>query len=218
MEEWKDIKGYEGLYKVSNEGNIYSIRKKHNFTLTVGSNGYISVILTKNGEKCYTSVHKLVAQAFIPNLENKPCVGHLDCDRTNNIVENLYWCTYLENNNHPITKKRNSKGHIGEKNGMYSKKPWNYGVPQTEEQKEKNRQVHTGLKYPSRRKKVIQIKEDGTIKEWENTYAPKIDGYSQGHVSSACNGKYNTIGNHKYKKSEWYFKEDYEKMLAEQAN
>lgn len=110
--------------------------------------------------------------------------------------------------------KRNYEGNKGKKNGMYKKKPWNYGVPQTEEQKEKNRQTHIGLIYPTHRKKVIQIMEDGTKKEWESTSAAEIDGYSQGKISSACNGKNNTIGNHRYKKSEWYFKEDYEKMLG----
>lgn len=134
MEEWRDIEGYEGLYQVSNYGNIYSIRKKRNYTLSVGTNGYVNVTLTKNGKKLYTSVHQLVAQAFIQNPDNKPCVGHLDCDRTNNKAENLYWCTYLENMNHPITRQRLKESKTGKKNPNFGKEPWNKGKKLSKEQ------------------------------------------------------------------------------------
>ena len=108
--------------------------------------------------------------------------------------------------------KSNYDVNKGKKNGMYGKTPWNKGVAASEELIEKNRQSHLGLMYPTHRKKVIQIKDDGTILEWNTTYEPAIDGYSQGHVSSCCNGNYNRIGNHHYKDSSFYFKEDYDKM------
>lgn len=209
MEEWKDIKGYEGLYQVSNEGRVFSIRK--NKLLSPVKNkksGYIQVSLNKNTHL----VHRLVAEAFIPNTENKPVVDHINTIRTDNRIENLRWVTQKENNNNPITKKKYSESKMGEKNPVYGKKPWNYGVPQTEELRKINSESHKGLTYPSHRKAVVQIKEDGTIKVWNATSEAKLDGYNQGHISSACNGSYNTPGNHKYKKCLWYFKEDYEAL------
>ena len=111
IEEWKDIKGYEGLYQVSNLGRVKSLKfgKERILKTGVDRYGYISVNLYKNNKRKLCKVHRLVAEAFIPNLENKPEVNHLDEDKTNNMVSNLEWCTRNENVNNGTRNKRISK-------------------------------------------------------------------------------------------------------------
>lgn len=110
MEEiWKDIKGYENLYQISSMGRIRRITKtgkkkilKQFLDSTTG--GYYRVNLCKNGICTKAKPHQLVAQAFIPNPENKPCIDHINTDRADNRVENLRWVTIKENCNNPITQ------------------------------------------------------------------------------------------------------------------
>jgi hypothetical protein len=93
MEEiWKDIPGYEGLYKVSNLGNVFSLRCKRCLAQQTVKGGYLLVPLTP-GKKRFWLVHRLVAMAFIPNPDNLPEVNHKDENTANNRVENLEWCT-----------------------------------------------------------------------------------------------------------------------------
>jgi hypothetical protein len=107
MEIWKDIQGYEGLYQVSNFGNIKSncrgngkFKNERILKLVKTKKGYISVRLLKNKiEKTYL-VHRLVGLAFIDNLENKPCINHINGVKTDNNLLNLEWVTYRENNIH----------------------------------------------------------------------------------------------------------------------
>ena len=94
---WKDIQGYEGAYQVDENGNVYSIRKKKMLKAWKNRFGYLKVSLWKDNRGKQFAVHRLVAQAFIPNPENKPQVNHIDCDRTNNNVDNLEWVTNQEN-------------------------------------------------------------------------------------------------------------------------
>ena len=87
-EIYKDIKGYEGEYMVSNRGNVYSC--KRNIILKPGTaRGYLRVGLYKDGVRTYFSVHRLVAEAFIPNPKNLPVINHLDENKKNNDVSNL---------------------------------------------------------------------------------------------------------------------------------
>ena len=120
MEEiWKDIPGYEGKYKVSNLGNIvsYKTNKKCYFS---DSKNYKRVLLYKNGKAFGYSVHRIVAQAFLPNPNNYPCVNHIDCDGSNNKVDNLEWCTYKENNDYRDGNiKRNIRFAINSIKGKY---------------------------------------------------------------------------------------------------
>ena len=91
MEEWKNVIGYEGLYEVSSIGNVRNVRR--NTLLRFSKNqGYIQVYLYKNGIRNGFKVHRLVAQAFIPNPDNLPQVNHKDEDKTNNRVDNLEFC------------------------------------------------------------------------------------------------------------------------------
>lgn len=115
MEEiWKDVPDYDGLYQVSNIGNVkritQNIKCKNGATKVIRgkkmkqtSNIYQYVILTKNCIQKHHAVHRLVAQAFIPNPENKPCIDHINTIKTDNRVENLRWVTKKENMNNPLT-------------------------------------------------------------------------------------------------------------------
>ena len=97
-------------YQISDNGIVIS-RKfgKMRILKPFKNNGYLRVILCTNGETQHFLVHRLVADAFIPNPENKPCIDHIDGNPLNNFYLNLRWCTHKENNNNLITRKRNSE-------------------------------------------------------------------------------------------------------------
>lgn len=112
-ENWIDIDGYKELYKVSNLGRVLSmtksvkgnwgkqiVRKEKLLKSNINRGGYAYVVLCKNNTQKTFTIHKLVALAFIPNVENKKQVNHKDCDKQNNNVLNLEWNTAKENMNH----------------------------------------------------------------------------------------------------------------------
>lgn len=113
MEIWKDIKGYEGLYQISNIGNVKSLPKKCDlqnghirFTIEkvmkfgINPNGYKYVNLRKNKTAKNTRIHRLVAEHFIHNSLNKKCVNHINGIKSDNRETNLEWVTFSENNIH----------------------------------------------------------------------------------------------------------------------
>lgn len=97
MEKWKFIRGYEGIYEVSDLGNL---RSKHGMLKPSMSGRYSQIHLYKLGERKGFQVSRLVALAFIPNPENKPEVNHIDGNRSNNKCSNLEWVTSSENKKH----------------------------------------------------------------------------------------------------------------------
>lgn len=106
-EKWKWIKGFEGLYKISNKGRIKSYHKQEEGYImsSKNSNWYESITLFKKGKSFYKRIHRLVAKEFIPNPKNKPQVNHKDMDKHNNCVENLEWVTASENSKHAAKNK-----------------------------------------------------------------------------------------------------------------
>lgn len=175
-----------GNYLIEKNGTITNLKTNKIIKPTLNQNGYYQVYLY-NTKTEYWLLHRLLATLFIPNPQNKPCVGHWDCDKSNNSVENLYWCTYEENNNHPITLLRKSqslKGHIG----------WNKGKHLTEETKKKISKTNS---IP-----IIQYNDNGFEKKWEGiNIASRTLGFSAGNISACCRGERNT-----HKGYKWRFK------------
>lgn len=96
----KDIRGYEGLYAITMSGRVWSYRRKKFLKPADGGNGYMTVALCKDGKQKSFRIHRLVAEAYIPNPDNKPQVGHIDDNPKNNCWDNLYWTTSLNNINY----------------------------------------------------------------------------------------------------------------------
>ena len=118
-EEWKDIKGYEGQYQVSNYGRVYSFYKEGKIMAQRIVSKYLAVSII--GSKTL-KVHRLVAMSFVENDNNKPCVDHIDGDKLNNRADNLRWCTIRENLNYDNVKRKSStgvKGVIATKHNSY---------------------------------------------------------------------------------------------------
>ncbi len=134
-EEWRPIKGYEGLYEVSNMGRVRSldrvvkdrwgnnrIREGKIMSLNKKKHGYFHVNLyDKNSIRKTYAVHRLVAMTFIPNPNNLPQINHKDENPGNNSVGNLEWCDSKYNNNYGGHYERVAKSVSGERNGMYGK-------------------------------------------------------------------------------------------------
>ena len=128
VEEWRPIKDYEGYYEVSDWGRIRTVEREVPFgnqkriikeRILKGALDawwYHQVGLSKNSKQSTKKVHQLVAKAFIENPEGKTDIDHIDCDKTNNRVENLRWVTCKENMNNPKTRKMLSEA---QKNTLY---------------------------------------------------------------------------------------------------
>ena len=129
VETWRPVKGFEGLYEVSSLARVRSldrqITKQHNtgtyYLYNVrgkmmnpekAANGYLVVKIYKEGKTYHKLVHRLVAEAFVPNPDNLPEVNHKDEDKTNNLPSNLEWCDHKYNLNYGTVKQK-----ISSKNG-----------------------------------------------------------------------------------------------------
>lgn len=118
IEVWKPVVGFENHYEVSSlgrvksvikatrpDGSLYNARERI-LKLQDSGNGYLKIHLRGSGPKKRHYVHRIVALAFIPNTENKPCIDHINTIRDDNRVENLRWCTMRENLRNPISRAR----------------------------------------------------------------------------------------------------------------
>lgn len=188
-EVWKDIPNYEGLYQVSNLGNIKSnqkkiyksngkafmnvLRKERILKKSIRQ-GYYAVKLYKDNNKKTIPVHRIVAKTFLKNNENKPCVNHIDGNKLNNNVSNLEWCTYSENTLHAY------------KNGLQKI---------TEKQRENCREM-SRLGNEKNKKKVNQYEKNGTfIKQWECISDVYRDlNIKTTSISACCKRKRKTAG------------------------
>lgn len=194
MEEiWKDIAGYEGLYQVSNLGRVKSLKRvlkynsKNQFKSykqvceikekilkhTKYNTGYDYVSLCKNNIKQNVPVHRLVAEAFISNSHNYPCVNHIDGNKLNNIVSNLEFCTFKHNSQHAY-KMGLVKHFYGEKSPMYGVK---------------------GKMHPIS-KPVYKCDKNGNILEMFETVkaASESIGVKMCNISACCHGMQKTSG------------------------
>lgn len=107
MEIWKSVKGFEGIYEVSDCGRVKG--KKGIMKPTISRTGYLHLTLCKNGKRYSVNIHRLVAETFIPNPNNLPMVNHKDEVKINNCVENLEWCTNTYNVNYGSSPSKISK-------------------------------------------------------------------------------------------------------------
>ena len=196
-EIWKDIEGYEGLYQVSNFGKVRSVDRYNSRGCWIkgciieptNCKGYLQIVLFLNGKKSYYYIHRIVAEAFLPNPDNKPEIDHINTDKTDNTVclnedgsvnyekTNLRWVSHKENMNNPLTRKKQStrfKGKIG------------HNTPAS--------------------KIIAQLDKNGKLlKVWLCAMdAVRQEGYTQEHISSCCKG---TLKTHKGYK--WQYIDDY---------
>lgn len=178
--KWKLIPNYS-MYRIYNDGTVVSTFNNKNKTRKpVCVHGYYYVTLNKNGEERRFAIHRLVAEAFIPNPENKPMVDHIDGDKSNNIASNLRWVTASENSRNPITLKRM-------KIGLAKNHPC---------------KGRFGSKHPMS-KPIERIDVHGNIVSYECIEEAVRDGFTKGEISQCCRG-IKTI----YKGYIWRFKGD----------
>ena len=166
--DWRDVKGYEGKFKVSEKGVVIALPK---FVQCIGESprfiplyrmkpyktplGYFSICLNENYKKDKTFLHRILAEAFIPNPDNLPFVNHKDENPSNNDLSNLEWCTHQYNCNYGTRNERLSKIFT---NGAKSKA-------------------------------VLQCDKQGNvIKEWPSLSEARRNGYSHAGISLCCNG------------------------------
>lgn len=181
-EEWRDIKGYEGIYQVSNIGRVKSLCRLREYkggrichlkgkmiTPSPDRYGYLHLCLSKNNIVKTFRVHMLVANAFIPNPNKKCEINHIDGNKVNNCVQNLEWCTQKENVHHSIHV-------LGHKI-----------INPSGEKAKGNKPIA-----------LINAKTGERIRTfYSRTYASKVLGYNAGYVGDAANYGF-AIGNYKF--------------------
>ena len=208
MENWKDIEGYDGLYQVSSNGRVKSLNyrktgKEKILKQTICKNGYSRVLLSKNGIQKLKIVHRLVAEVFIPNPDNKPEIDHINCNRSDNRIENLKWCTRKENCNNPITLKNfsnASKNKIVSDNTKLKISLSNKGRKPSQETIEKF--------IKSKSKSILQFTLDGDfIRNWDSATIAEKEIGTGGNISKCCRGIYKSMYGYK-----WGYADDYERI------
>lgn len=180
-EMWKDVVGYEGLYVVSNLGRIVSLsrlvdRKRYKFiskskllNSSLGKNGYLGVTLCGiDNNQRRKNIHRIVAEAFIPNPNNFIYIDHINTVRTDNKVENLRWCTPSMNNLNPITRSKQSK----RKTGKY------FG------------EIKPVV--------AVNILDTSKVIFYKSMAETRNDGFIESHVSSVCRGNRNQHKGYKW--------------------
>ena len=211
MEIWRDVVGYEGLYKVSNCGQVMSIFYNKDRILRPAHNqdGYLSIVLCKDKTQKSYKVHRLVAIAFIETDDYSLEVEHLNAIPDDNRVENLKWSTHDENMVNPITKKRISDAIKGENHPLY-------GTTMSEETKDKIRKSmpdHRGNNSPRFRSgkayKGCNI-ETGEVLYFETCSDFKNTTFHYSQVCSCCTGKART---HKGYTWEAIERDEYEELI-----
>ena len=221
-EEWRDIVGYEGLYQVSNLGRVKSLRRNKLLSPRVGSKGYLSVALCKDGGFDSQRIHRLVYCAFIGDIPINMELDHINTIKVDNSLSNLRLVTHKENMNNPLTRKTLS-GKVGNLSPNYGKKlsletrakisafllsdknP-RRGNPLSKEHRENISKANKGKPLPQcaidkKSKAIIQMSLDGEfIKEWKSgTVIQRELGYSKSNICNCCKGKLKHIYGYKWR-------------------
>lgn len=185
MEIWKDIKNYEGIYQISNLNKVKSLSrillditgrkqaiKERIMVQSINNSGYKYVPLSKNNSVINHHIHRLMAETFIANTENKPQINHIDSNKLNNNLTNLEWCTQSENIIHAFN------------NGKII--PWLKG--------KKGKEVPFS-------KPLVQLDlNDNLICEYDSiASANRITNIDKGDISKVCNNKRKLAGGYKWK-------------------
>ena len=182
MEEWKNVIGYEGLYEVSNKGNVRNVRRNTLLKLSKNKYGYIQVYLYKNGIRNGFKVHRLVAQAFIENPDNLPEVNHIDEDKINNRADNLEFCDRKYNNNYGHRTENAINTRV--KNGYADPDFIGFGLNEKDYMKEYNRiyrennrekLIEYSKRYYQEHKKELYEKNKEINKEWRENNREKYN-------------------------------------------
>lgn len=164
MKIWKPVIGYEKYYEVSSDGEIRNIITGHILKPALKKNGYFSVDL-RYGKPKTKMIHRIVAEAFIENANDYPCVNHIDENKTNNKADNLEWCSYKYNANFGCgSKARNSPVLQFDSNGRFIRM-W---------QSMKDASKECGIKYQSISKVCRGVRKTCGGYKWE--YVVKFDG------------------------------------------
>ena len=190
-EEWRPLVGYEGLYEVSNRGNMKSLERtvwdNRGYYRTVperilkpmkDSSGYLQVKLWKDGKAKKYLVHRLVAEAFIPNPDNLPQINHIDENKQNNCMDNLEWCSRSYNMTY---------------NGRANK----VGKKVAEKLRGRKLSEETIKKIAEKKSKPVYSinKVSGLITYWNSAKeAGKVLDIDQGSITRCCQGKLKSCG------------------------
>ena len=179
-EKWKPVKGFEGLYEISNLGRVKSLgndklRKEKILKPDKTKKGYLLVSLWRNGKQKSFRVHRLVAEAFIPNPEGLPEINHKDEVKTNNCVSNLEFCDRKYNINYGSHNERSAASRIN----------------------------HPALSKSVEASRFSDFSE--ICLRFSSTAEAERNGYDHSHVSACCRGCFHREGNNKYKNLYWRF-------------
>ena len=189
--DWRDVKGVEGLYKVSDTGKIYSYYSNKVLMEKKDKLGYCRVNLYKDKVQYSKTVHKLVALAFIPNPKKLPIINHKDENPSNNTVSNLEWCTYSYNTSYGSARERR----VAHTDYVARTKVTNY--------------TECARK---RMKPVLQVKDGKVIKRWDSAKSAilALSKCGKANICEACKGKRKTVLGYEWRYEEEFLNGQYE--------
>lgn len=179
-EQWKSVEGFEGLYEVSNLGRVKSLNYNRTGVEKVlkpnkTKNGYLYVGLCRNGKEKKFKVHRLVAEAFLPNPEGLPEINHIDENKTNNVVSNIEWASRRYNMNYGTIQERIATALTN----------------------------HPARSKPVEASKFSDFRE--ICLRFSSTAEAGRNGYEKSHVSSCCRKCFHREGNNRYKNLYWRY-------------